>query len=248
VQEIAVVIRKFASGVSMEVLAERYGVGLITIDRAVRRQTKISRTLDLSPEITTAVQARLSYKKSPRGAANNRTKLSEEKVREIKKLLASGSYTHKQIAQIMGTRRSTVTGINQGRSWQWLDKPVPQISDTQPALIKSSPITKPLYSVVEAAAIVGYDRDSLLAYLKKKKIIGTRYEGHWYFTEQQLQSLRERREAILREKLPIEKVVAIKRLLAEGKLTQLEIARKLSVTLSIVKAIKRGHTWRSVVI
>lgn len=47
----------------------------------------------------------------------NRMKLNAEKVREIKKLLATGDYTHKQIAEAYNVARPNITYIANGQRW-----------------------------------------------------------------------------------------------------------------------------------
>ena len=45
------------------------------------------------------------------------SKLNEEKVDIIKKLLNEGNHTHKEIADFFGVGRTTVTKINLGQRW-----------------------------------------------------------------------------------------------------------------------------------
>lgn len=48
------------------------------------------------------------------------TKLSPEAVRGIRKLAASGDYTNRQIAEMYGIGKSTVSNIVTRRKWAWV--------------------------------------------------------------------------------------------------------------------------------
>lgn len=52
-----------------------------------------------------------------RGSKNPSAKLNEDKVREIKKLLAEGKLTHYQIAELFHISRQTIGFIKNGRLW-----------------------------------------------------------------------------------------------------------------------------------
>lgn len=56
-----------------------------------------------------------------KGEDNIFCKLTEPTVKEIKTLLREKKYTHAKIAKIFGVSRSTISDINQGRSWSWLE-------------------------------------------------------------------------------------------------------------------------------
>lgn len=47
-------------------------------------------------------------------------KLSAYEVREIKKLIAEGNFTIKEIAEMYGVNRHTIHAIKSGRSWSWV--------------------------------------------------------------------------------------------------------------------------------
>lgn len=51
------------------------------------------------------------------------TKLNEKKVTEIKILLQEGNYLHKQIAEMYGVSRGTITDINTGKRWSHVKIP-----------------------------------------------------------------------------------------------------------------------------
>lgn len=57
-----------------------------------------------------------------KGEDNGNAKLTIEDVRGIKKLLAGGKHTHKQIAEIFKSKRPTITDISQKKTWAWLDE------------------------------------------------------------------------------------------------------------------------------
>ena len=55
------------------------------------------------------------------GEKNYKRKLKPEQVIEIKRLLAEGNLTHKEIANQFSVARSTITEIKSGRRWKHLD-------------------------------------------------------------------------------------------------------------------------------
>lgn len=55
------------------------------------------------------------------GNKNYKRKLKSEQVIEIKRLLAAGSLTHKEIATKFSVARSTITEIKSGRRWKHLN-------------------------------------------------------------------------------------------------------------------------------
>lgn len=56
-----------------------------------------------------------------RGEENFNSKLTEPKVIEIKTLLARG-WNHRDIATMYNISRQTVTAINNGERWGWLNE------------------------------------------------------------------------------------------------------------------------------
>ena len=64
---------------------------------------------------------RRTVKFSEVGSKNYKRKLKPEQVIEIKRLLAAGSLTHKEIATKFSVARSTVTEIKSGRRWKHLN-------------------------------------------------------------------------------------------------------------------------------
>jgi hypothetical protein len=55
------------------------------------------------------------------GSKNYKRKLKSEQVLEIKRLLATGNLTHKEIATKFSIARSTITEIKSGRRWKHLN-------------------------------------------------------------------------------------------------------------------------------
>ena len=53
-----------------------------------------------------------------KGEMDGNSKLVEEEVQEIKRLLSTGQFTHKQIARMFGVARPTITDIRSGRTWK----------------------------------------------------------------------------------------------------------------------------------
>ncbi len=64
---------------------------------------------------------RRAVKSSEVASKNYKRKLTEQQVREIKRLLAAGNLTHKEIATKFGVARSTITEIKSGRRWKHLN-------------------------------------------------------------------------------------------------------------------------------
>ena len=64
---------------------------------------------------------RQAVKSSEVASKNYKRKLTEQQVREIKRLLAAGNLTHKEIATKFGVARSTITEIKSGRRWKHLN-------------------------------------------------------------------------------------------------------------------------------
>ena len=62
-----------------------------------------------------------AVKSSEVASKNYKRKLTEQQVREIKRLLAAGNLTHKEIATKFGVARSTITEIKSGRRWKHLN-------------------------------------------------------------------------------------------------------------------------------
>lgn len=61
------------------------------------------------------------------GEKINKAKLTQEQVQEIRKLLAEGNLTQKQIGKMYGVHQTTVGYINTGKNWANLERPVPRM-------------------------------------------------------------------------------------------------------------------------
>lgn len=68
------------------------------------------------------------------GSKNYKRKLKPEQVIEIKRLLAAGSLTHKEIATKFSVARSTVTEIKSGRRWKHLNVALLQAKELSPSI------------------------------------------------------------------------------------------------------------------
>ncbi|MEO1690729.1 MAG: NUMOD4 domain-containing protein [Cyanobacteria bacterium J06631_6] len=64
---------------------------------------------------------RRAVKSSEVASKNYKRKLTEQQVREIKRLLARGNLTHREIAKKFSVARSTITEIKSGRRWKHLN-------------------------------------------------------------------------------------------------------------------------------
>lgn len=71
-------------------------------------------------------QAENMADKERRGRGNHKTArghaLTHDQVREIFSLLDAGGMTHREIGAKFGVAKSTVTCINMGLAWSWLDR------------------------------------------------------------------------------------------------------------------------------
>lgn len=65
-----------------------------------------------------------------RGDKNWCTKLSENDVREVRKLIAAG-LSQTQISIKLSVNRNTVKNISTGRTWAWLDTPIEERNDVR---------------------------------------------------------------------------------------------------------------------
>ena len=76
---------------------------------------------ELSMALRYATGLRQAVKPSEVACKNYRRKLTPEQVVEIKRLLAAGNLTHKEIATKFSVARSTITEIKSGRRWKHLN-------------------------------------------------------------------------------------------------------------------------------
>lgn len=60
----------------------------------------------------------VNQKRHKHGSNHKNSKLTEDEVSEIKKMLKLGENTHQQISEIYGVSRQTVTYINNGKRWR----------------------------------------------------------------------------------------------------------------------------------
>ncbi len=72
---------------------------------------------DMENTIDKINQGRGNY---PWGERINTNKLSENQVIEIRRLLATGNYTHRQIAPMFGVGRTAISKIHAGDNWKHL--------------------------------------------------------------------------------------------------------------------------------
>ncbi len=60
---------------------------------------------------------KIRHNKTNRGQRNGRSKLTLDQVKEIRQLLSKGNLLQRQIAEIFGVTRMTISDIKGGRSW-----------------------------------------------------------------------------------------------------------------------------------
>ena len=56
-----------------------------------------------------------------RGNTHPRSALSEEQVREVRRLYATGEYSQRELAEKFGVARRTIGAMTDGQNWRWLD-------------------------------------------------------------------------------------------------------------------------------
>jgi hypothetical protein len=56
-----------------------------------------------------------------RGMGNGMVWLSDDNVRQIRRLLAEGQHTQREIGEMFGVGRVAISNIKNGRRWAWLE-------------------------------------------------------------------------------------------------------------------------------
>lgn len=64
---------------------------------------------------------RLAHGTLCRGNTSSRSKLSEDQVREVRRLYATGQYSQRQLAEKFGVARRTIGAMTDGQNWKWMD-------------------------------------------------------------------------------------------------------------------------------
>lgn len=104
---VSAVVERFNAGESMKSLAQSYGVDCSTLWRAVRGETWCR----VDKQNVIAANPR-----SPRGEKHSRAKLTEDGVRSIRSMAASG-VTHKSLAEQFGVTQFTIKAVVYKRNW-----------------------------------------------------------------------------------------------------------------------------------
>lgn len=66
------------------------------------------------------MQDMVDARRQAKGSANGNSVLNYDDVVEIKKLLASGEYYHREIAKMFNCSRPAITDIAKGKTWNWV--------------------------------------------------------------------------------------------------------------------------------
>ena len=69
-----------------------------------------------------SLETKLKLSRALSGENGSNSKLNELQVRIIKRLLEDGSWKHKEIAEIFNVSLNTITSINNGTNWNYLNK------------------------------------------------------------------------------------------------------------------------------
>jgi hypothetical protein len=56
-----------------------------------------------------------------RGNSHPRASLTEDQVREVRRLYATGEYSQRQLAEQFGVARRTIGAMTDGQNWKWMD-------------------------------------------------------------------------------------------------------------------------------
>ncbi len=91
----------------------------IKIDNNVNNLERATYSENLEHAYKTGLRTSVSIEAV--GEKNYKRKLKPEQVIEIKRLLAEGNLTHKEIATKFDVARSTIAGIKSGRTWKHLN-------------------------------------------------------------------------------------------------------------------------------
>lgn len=85
-------------------------------DRATIREFLLPLVSEL--EMRRRQTKRLLHKRLPQGEANNKAKLTEKDVREIRAL--PGEMSHREIGKLYGVRHSTISDVRNRRTWKYI--------------------------------------------------------------------------------------------------------------------------------
>ena len=64
---------------------------------------------------------RLIHGTACRGNSHPNSTLTEDQVREVRRLYATGEYSQRQLAEQFGVARRTIGAMTDGQNWKWLD-------------------------------------------------------------------------------------------------------------------------------
>jgi predicted XRE-type DNA-binding protein len=77
-----------------------------------------------------------------KGSQHGQAKLDEEKVLEIKRLLAEKNLTQKKIGEKYGVNQNTISLIKSGKIWSHVENQPTQITNTTNNITYNAPVTK----------------------------------------------------------------------------------------------------------
>jgi predicted XRE-type DNA-binding protein len=86
----------------------------------IRSDNEIRNLEIVSPKENVAHSFKFLNRKTIRGEDRYNAKLSEKQFVEIKKIIKQGHYNIKEIADIYGVQRTTVSKIKNKNNWAWL--------------------------------------------------------------------------------------------------------------------------------
>jgi transposase-like protein len=113
--DVPVIHREYAAGATQAEIARRHGVGVEVIYRALRGATY----RDAQPETPAALRPR----ERARGSAHGNARLTEEAVREIRQMYATGRHTQCELARRFGVSSGTVSNVVNRRFWAHVGPP-----------------------------------------------------------------------------------------------------------------------------
>lgn len=108
-EDVPVIRQRYAQGERMPALAQEYGVDKTTISQCVRGK--------VWPDLGGPI----SRDNKPTGEAKATSKLTAEKVREIRRRYAAGGVTCRQLAEEYGVSFGLVNGVIKRKRWEHIE-------------------------------------------------------------------------------------------------------------------------------
>lgn len=189
-----------------------------------------------------SVQKRLDTMKRndsiQRGTKNHNSKLTEDDVLQIKKLIKTG-ITISKIAIKFNVEPETVSGIKRGKSWVHIGEDVSNVECDGRAKLTENEVRE-IKSLIKEGKIF-YKEISEMFGVDATTISDIKKGKTWVDVGEDLSNIE--CSKIKNSKLTEDDVKEIKLLLKEGNLKQKEIASKFNVKEAAISEIKQNKSW-----